>query len=112
MIAGFVRGLSVRDVENTLADALGAEAALSKSAVSRVCQAIGEQFETWRTRPLEGVVLDYLFLDASMFKMHPGARPEPVLAAWGIDTGGKNTAAIRGQGADSGTPKTRATRAG
>jgi transposase-like protein len=89
VIAGFVRGLSVRDVENTLADALGAEAALSKSTVSRVCQAIGGQFETWRTRPLDGVLLDYLFLDASMFKMHPGARPEPVLAAWGIDTGGK-----------------------
>jgi putative transposase len=89
VIAGFVRGLSVRDVENTLADALGAEAALSKSTVSRVCQAIGEQFEAWRTRPLDGVVLDYLFLDASMFKMHPGARAEPVLAAWGIDTGGK-----------------------
>src|ERR1039457_1141185 len=89
VIAGFVRGLSVRDVENTLADALGAEAALSKSTVSRVCQAIGEQFEAWRTRPLDGVVLDYLFLDASMFKMHPGARPEPVLAAWGIDTEGK-----------------------
>ena len=33
-------------------------------------------------------MLDYLFLDASMFKMHPGARPELVLAAWGIDTGG------------------------
>ena len=57
--------------------------------MSRVCQAIGEQFEAWRTRPLDGVVLDYLFLDASMFKMHPGARAEPVLAAWGIDTGGK-----------------------
>jgi len=89
VIAGFVRGLSVRDVENTLADALGAEAALSKSTVSRVCQAIGGQFEAWRTRPLDGVLLDYLFLDASMFKMHPGARAEPVLAAWGIDTGGK-----------------------
>ncbi len=89
VIAGFVRGLPVRDVENTLADALGAEAALSKSTVSRVCQAIGEQFEAWRTRPLDGVLLDYLFLDASMFKMHPGARPEPVLAAWGIDTEGK-----------------------
>jgi transposase-like protein len=89
VIAGFVRGLSVRDVENTLADALGAEAALSKSTVSRVCQALGEQFEAWRTRPLDGVVLDYLFLDASMFKMHPGARAEPVLAAWGIDTCGK-----------------------
>jgi putative transposase len=41
VIAGFVRGLSVRDVENTLADALGAEAALSKSTVSRICQVIG-----------------------------------------------------------------------
>src|SRR6266566_4266524 len=50
---------------------------------------IAGQFEAWRTRPLDGVLLDYLFLDASMFKMHPGARPEPVLAAWGIDTGGK-----------------------
>ena len=89
VIAGFVRGLPVRDVENTLADALGAEAALSKSTVSRVCQAIGEQFEAWRTRPLDGVVLDYLFLDASMFRMHPGARAEPVLAAWGTGTGGK-----------------------
>ena len=45
--------------------------------------------EAWRNRPLDGVVLDYLFLDASMFRMHPGARAEPVLAAWGIDTAGK-----------------------
>ena len=34
VIASFVRGLSVRDVENALADALGPEAALSKSTVS------------------------------------------------------------------------------
>jgi putative transposase len=89
VIAGFVRGLSVRDVENTLADALGAEAALSKSTVSRVCQAIGDEFTAWSGRRLDGLELDYLFLDASMFKMHPGARAEPVLAAWGIDTDGK-----------------------
>jgi len=88
VIAGFVRGLSVRDVENTLADALGAEAALSKSTVSRVCQAIGEEFTRWSTRRLDALELDYLFLDASMFKMHPGARAEPVLAAWGITTTG------------------------
>jgi transposase-like protein len=88
VIAGFVRGLSVRDVENTLADALGAEATLSKSTVSRVCQAIGEQFTRWSTRRLDDLELDYLFLDASMFKMHPGARAEPVLAAWGITTSG------------------------
>jgi transposase-like protein len=88
VIAGFVRGLSVRDVESTLADALGAEAALSKSTVSRVCKAIGDEFERWSTRRLDDLELDYLFLDASMFKMHPGARAEPVLAAWGITTTG------------------------
>jgi putative transposase len=88
VIAGFVRGLSVRDVENTLADALGAEAALSKSTVSRVCQAITGEFDRWSWRRLDDLELDYLFLDASMFKMHPGARAEPVLAAWGITTTG------------------------
>jgi putative transposase len=88
VIAGFVRGLSVRDVENTLADALGAEAALSKSTVSRVCQAITGEFDRWSSRRLDDLELDYLFLDASMFKMHPGARAEPVLAAWGITTTG------------------------
>jgi putative transposase len=89
VIAGFVRGLSVRDVEATLADALGAQAALSKSTVSRVCQAIRDEFDTWRTRRLDEMELDYLFLDGSHFKMHQGSRTEPVLAAWGITTAGK-----------------------
>jgi putative transposase len=30
--------------------------------------------------------LEYLFLDGSRFRMHPGARAEPVLCAWGITT--------------------------
>src|SRR5690606_10236309 len=38
---------------------------------------------------LSGVELDYLFLDASHFKMHDGQRAEPILAAWGITTAGK-----------------------
>ena len=41
------------------------------------------------TRRLDGITLDYLFLDASFFRMHPGSPAEPVLAAWGITTGGK-----------------------
>jgi transposase-like protein len=88
VIAGFVRGLSVRDVEATLADALGPEAALSKSTVSRVCEAIAVEFESWRGRDLSELTLDYLFLDAAHFRMHQGARAEPILAAWGIDTEG------------------------
>jgi putative transposase len=89
VISGWVRGLSDRDIEATLAEVLGPEAALSKSTVSRICAAIGEEFAAWRTRELSGVRLDYLFLDASHFKMHPGAPAEPVLAAWGIDVDGK-----------------------
>ena len=34
-------------------------------------------------------MLDYLFLDASFFRMHPGLPAQPVLAAWGITTEGK-----------------------
>jgi putative transposase len=89
VIAGFVRGLSVRDVEASLADALGPEATISKSTVSRVCEAIKEEFDAWKTRSLVDVELDYLFLDGSHFKMHPGAPAEPVLVAWGITSAGK-----------------------
>jgi putative transposase len=89
VISGWVRGLSDRDIEATLAEVLGPEAALSRSTVSRICQRIREEFTTWRNRDLSAVRLDYLFLDASHFKMHPGAPAEPVLAAWGIDTDGK-----------------------
>jgi transposase-like protein len=89
VIASFVRGLSVRDVEAALAEALGDQAAISKSTVSSVCGQIKDDYEVWARRSLDGVVLDYLFLDASFFRMHPGSPAEPVLAAWGITTGGK-----------------------
>jgi transposase-like protein len=89
VIAGYVRGLSTRDVEAALAEALGPEAALSRSTVSRVCEAIKAEFDTWRTRSLAEVELEYLYLDASHFRMHPGARAEPVLCAWGMTTDGK-----------------------
>ena len=89
VISGWVRGLSDRDIEASLAEVLGPEAALSRSTVSRICQTIRDEFEAWRHRRLDGVRLDYLFLDASHFKMHPGAPAEPVLAAWGIDVDGR-----------------------
>jgi len=89
VIASFVRGLSVRDVEATLVEALGEQASVSKSVVSRICGQLKEQFEAWSRRRLDEITLDYLFLDASHFKYHANAGAEPVLAAWGIDTDGK-----------------------
>jgi transposase-like protein len=89
VVAGFVRGLSVRDVEAALAEALGPGATISKSTVSRVCEAIKDEFDAFGGADLSGVELDYLFVDGSHFKMHPGAPAEPVLVAWGFDTAGK-----------------------
>lgn len=88
VIAGFVRGLSMRDIEASISEALGPEATVSKSTVSRICEAIHHEFETWRLRDLSDIELDYLFLDASHFRMHPGSKAEPILAAWGITTEG------------------------
>ena len=54
VISGWVRGLSDRDIEATLAEVLGPEAALSKSTASRICQRIGEEFSAWRARDSSG----------------------------------------------------------
>ncbi|MDA8356369.1 MAG: DMT family transporter [Actinomycetota bacterium] len=81
VIAGFIRGLSVRDVEAALAEALGPEATASKSTVSRVCQAICDEFGAFRRRDLSDVELEQLFVDGSHFKYHQGAKAEPVLVA-------------------------------
>jgi putative transposase len=89
VIAGFVRGLSVRDVEASLADALGPQATVSKSTVSRICEQIKEEFDVWKTRSLADLELEYLFADGSFFRMHPAAPAEPVLVAWGITAAGK-----------------------
>jgi putative transposase len=45
-IASFVRGLSVRDVEATIAETLGEQAAISKSTVSEICKAIRAEYQT------------------------------------------------------------------
>ena len=89
VISAWVRGLSDRDVEALLAEALGPEAALSKSTASRICQRLRDEFEAFRTRDLSGIEVDYLFLDGSHFKMHDGSRAEPVLVAYGITTVGQ-----------------------
>ncbi len=89
VISAWVRGLSDRDIEALLAEALGPEAALSKSTASRICARLREEFDTFRSSDLCGVELDYLFLDGSHFKMHGGSRAEPVLVAYGITTLGR-----------------------
>ena len=88
VVSGWVRGLSTRDIEAALAETLGPDATVSKSTVSEICKAIGEQFDAFRQRDLSGVELAYLYVDASHFRYHHGADAEPVLVAYGITVDG------------------------
>ena len=88
VISCWVRGLSDRDIEAMLAEVFGDDAKVSKATASRICQRLRAELEAWKRRDLSKVKVDYLYLDGSFFKMHPKAKAEPVLAAWGVDTDG------------------------
>ncbi len=66
----YVCGVSTRRVDQ-LVESLGLR--ISKSEVSRVCEALDEHVDAFRTRPLEGRY-PYLFLDAKLEKVRDGGR--------------------------------------
>jgi putative transposase len=66
-----------------LVEVFGQDATISRTTVSRICQRLRAEFDAWRRRDLSTAKIDYLYLDGSFFKMHPKAKAEPVLAAWG-----------------------------
>jgi len=66
----YVCGVSTRRVDQ-LVESLGLR--ISKSEVSRVCAALDEHVDAFRTRPLEGRY-PYLFLDAKVEKVRAGGR--------------------------------------
>ena len=103
VISCWVRGLSDRDVEAMLVEVFGEQATISRTTVSRICQRLRAEFDAWRRRDLSTVRLDYLYVDGSFFKMHPKAKAEPVLAAWGIDVDGKPVFLGLGPGAAEST---------
>jgi putative transposase len=103
VISCWVRGLSDRDVEAMLVEVFGEQATISRTTASRICQRLRAEFDAWKRRDLSKVRLDYLYVDGSFFKMHPKAKAEPVLAAWGIDTDGKPVFLGLGPGATEST---------
>jgi putative transposase len=70
VLSGFVRGLSVRDVEAALAEALGPETALGKSTVNRICQA-----SPTSTTPSRGVA--WTPRTSGCIPTHPPSRSRP-----------------------------------
>jgi putative transposase len=89
IIVGFLRGLSVRDVEALLEEALG-ERVVGKSTVARVCQDTRERYRGWCERDLSAHDLVYCYLDAIYLKLRPDDEPaEGVLVAWGLTLEGQ-----------------------
>src|SRR5438477_707512 len=94
IIGGFVRGLSMRDVESLCVEAgLGK---ISKSSVSRVCAELHERFEAFKRRSLYDINLVVLFLDAIYLPVRPSGPKEGVMCAWGItETGERALVSVR-----------------
>jgi putative transposase len=87
VIGGFVRGLSMRDVESLCGQAgLGP---LSKSTASRICQELRERFEAFKRRDLYDIQVAALFLDAVFLSVRPDGPKEGVLVAWGFTEQGE-----------------------
>ena len=82
------RGLSVRDIEDAFKDETG-RLLLSRTAVSQLGERLWEDYQTFAKRDLSEYEITYLFIDGIAERLRPGARREPVLAAWGFTIEGR-----------------------
>ncbi len=73
VMEAYVHGVSTRKVDD-LVQALGIEAGISKSEVSRICGELDAVVAEFRDRPLGHVEFPYVFLDATYVKAHEGAK--------------------------------------
>jgi putative transposase len=64
VMAAYVHGTSTRKVDD-LVKALGVEAGISKSEVSRICAELDGEVATFRSRSLAHTSFPYLFVDAT-----------------------------------------------
>ena len=88
----YARGLSTRDIEELLGqlgDETDAQTLLSKSAVSRVTEALWEEYEAFTKRDLANFDVIYLFCDAvyESLRQQAGCR-QAILVTWAICSDG------------------------
>jgi putative transposase len=84
----YINGVSTRKVER-LVEQLGI-GGMSRSAVSRMCQALDEQVTVFRERPLEGRY-PYLWLDAKVERVREpgGVRQKALVIAYAVHETGR-----------------------
>ena len=85
VMEAYVHGVSTRKVDD-LVGALGVDAGISKSEVSRICAALDEEMTEFRSRPLSHLAFPYLLCDATYVKARVGGRvvSRAVVVATGV----------------------------
>jgi putative transposase len=78
----------VRDIEDAFMDENG-RLLLSKTAVSQLGERLWEDYRAFTQRDLSEYEITYLFVDGIAERLRPGAKREPVLAAWGFTIEGR-----------------------
>ena len=89
VMEAYVHGVSTRKVDD-LVQALGLQAGISKSEVSRICVELDESLEVFRQRSLAHVAFPYVFLDATYLKGRSGGAvtARAVVVATGVTQSG------------------------
>jgi putative transposase len=85
VMEAYVHGVSTRKVDD-LVSALGIEAGISKSEVSRICGELDQVVTSFRERRLDHVRFPYVFLDATYVKAHdgPAVLSKAIVIATGV----------------------------
>jgi putative transposase len=86
VMEAYVHGVSTRSVDNLVA-AMGVDAGISKSEVSRICAALDERVGAFRNRTLGHTEFPYVYLDATYVHVRDDALGQIVSRAVVIATG-------------------------
>jgi putative transposase len=89
IMEAFVHGVSTRKVDDLVA-ALGIDAGVSKSQVSRICADLDAAVAEFRDQRLDHIGFPYVFLDATYVKAHEGAHvvSKAIVVATGVAADG------------------------
>jgi putative transposase len=89
VMEAYVHGTSTRKVDD-LVKALGVEAGISKSEVSRICAELDAEVAAFRSRSLSHTTFPYLFVDATYLKARVDGRvvSRAVVIATGVTADG------------------------
>ena len=89
VMEAYVHGVSTRKVDDLVA-ALGLDAGISKSEVSRICKELDTDMAAFRDRPLGHVEFPYVFADATYVKARVAGRvvSKAVVIATGVTRDG------------------------